>query len=212
MKVISIVDYGAGNLLSVARAFEHCGVRVELVSNSTDILNAKYLVLPGVGAFKHAINNLHKKDLMLPLKERAATGKPFLGICLGMQLLFDSSEEFGGCQGLGLIAGDVKAIPRENKGGKKHKIPHIGWNEIRRENPQRPEFEILPDDETLMPYYFVHSYRVVPKKRLNIAATCDYNGLEIVAVTQSENVIGCQFHPEKSSIQGLRFLKQFTGF
>jgi glutamine amidotransferase len=212
MSNITIVDYGVGNLFSVRKALENCGANVILSADPDMLLKSDRLVLPGVGAFGGAISELHRLGLVEVIQKFAASRKPLLGICLGMQLLFDESEEFGLHAGLGLIPGRVVPIPITSPNGDKLKIPHIGWTSL---NPSVPKnswkgtalINIKPDDCV----YFVHSFMVKPKNLSDQLAYCLYGGHSIAAVVAHRNVIGCQFHPEKSGKVGLSILKAFCG-
>jgi glutamine amidotransferase len=209
--VISIVDYGIGNLLSVVRAFQKCGAVTEFVDTPEGVDRARKLVLPGVGAFAPGIDGLRSRGLIEPLRKYAHSGRPFLGICLGMQLLMDVSEEFGTHEGLGLIRGRVKAIPPITADGQPHKIPHIGWNRLRRPaGVQSWRDTILDEVEEESYAYFVHSYTVEPSDMKYRLADCDYDGQLIAAAVRADNVHGCQFHPEKSGEVGLRVVNRFT--
>lgn len=208
MSDVTIVDYGVGNLQSVCNALVHVGATVEVTSSPDKVLQAKRLVLPGVGAFANAMAELEKRNLIEPIKQVAFANKPFLGICLGMQLMMDSSEEFGFQQGLGLIAGSVKEIPTEGPDGRKHKVPHIGWNGLllTANDWGKTIFAGLTEgDET----YFVHSFVAHPLHQENCLAICDYYEMHLTAAVQSGNMYGCQFHPEKSGEVGLKILRNF---
>lgn len=206
---VTIIDYGVGNIFSVQRAFEHCGAEVLLTDSINEILAADRLVLPGVGAFVDGMEGLRSRNLIEPIKQYVATGRPLLGICLGMQMLLDSSEEFGFQQGLGLIAGKVVAIPDTGSDGKPHKIPHIGWNELLVSEDGNWCGSILENTRPGSSVYFVHSYEVVPQHQQNRLADCSYNGRVICAVVRSGSVYGCQFHPEKSGEPGLDIIRSF---
>ena len=206
----SIVDYGRGNLLSVARGLEYCGADVKLVATAPEIDASNYLVLPGVGAFGDAMAQLERQGLIDSLVAYQGTGRPFLGICVGMQVLFDHGEEFGDHRGLGLLSGTVKAIPNTDGNGKPHKIPHIGWNELR---PRHAELgwkdSLLSNITASSSVYYVHSYAAVPYDQDVVLATSDYNGRSICGVVRKDNMYGCQFHPEKSGEVGLKILEGF---
>ncbi|RUR20256.1 imidazole glycerol phosphate synthase subunit HisH [Legionella sp. km535] len=210
MSSVSIIDYGVGNLLSVARAFQYFDATVNIVSTPEDILKAERLVLPGVGAFADGMKGLTELNFVDPVKEFAASGKPFLGICLGMQMMLSRSCEFGTHQGLDLISGDVVSIPLEGVDGVPHKIPHIGWNELislpQSENWSDTILKNIPDKSSV---YFVHSFMAVPETPKNRLADVLYNGQAISAVIKNDNVYGCQFHPEKSGEVGLKIIQQF---
>jgi glutamine amidotransferase len=209
---VSIVDYGVGNLFSVRKALEKCGANVVLSADPDMLLKSDRLVLPGVGAFGSAISQLKRLGLIETIQKFAVSGKPLLGICLGMQLLFDESEEFGLHAGLGLIPGRVVPIPITSSNGDSIKIPHIGWASISYSSPNISwEGTILsnvkPDDCV----YFVHSLMAKPKELSNQLANCFYGGHSIAAVVAHQNIIGCQFHPEKSGKVGLSILQGFCG-
>lgn len=210
-RIVGIVDYGVGNLYSVAQALEHVGADVRLVSTAEELRRADLLLLPGVGSFEAGMRELRERGLVAPIVDYVHTGKPFLGICLGMQLLFEVSEEFGEHAGLGLIPGRVTAIPSLGHDQRPHKIPHIGWNGLTqpsgRENWQGT---ILHGLSPGMSAYFVHSYTAVPSNSNHRLADCDYDGCCISAAVRADNVYGCQFHPEKSGDSGLRILKNFV--
>jgi len=213
MKVV-VVDYGMGNLFSVCRALEACGAEPLLSNTPHEILKAKALLLPGVGAFADGMVGLSELGLIQPIREYAKTGRPLLGICLGMQMLLDSGEEFGIHEGLGLIPGTVRPIPSTGSDGQAHKIPHIGWNALLKPKTRKPETSswadsILEEIEEEQRAYFVHSFTAVPTQEEHRLADCDYNGQRISAAVQSGNIYGTQFHPEKSGPVGLKILKNF---
>ncbi len=211
MSRVTIIDYGIGNILSVSRAFEYCGATVELVADARVIADADYLVLPGVGAFADGMSGLKERGLVDPIKEFVAKERPFLGICLGMQLMLDGSEEFGATEGLTLIPGKVMAIPATEDNGKPHKIPHIGWNEICVPEDIEWKGSILNATNENTPFYFVHSYTAVPALHENRLADCYYDGQLIAAAIRKGNMYGCQFHPEKSGRNGLAVVSAFLG-
>lgn len=207
---VTIVDYGVGNLFSVGRAFEHLGASVIVANTSAQLLQAHRLVLPGVGSFENGMDGLVQRGLIEPLHEYAASNRPFLGICLGMQMLFDESEEFGRHQGLGLIPGKVRAIPGVGSSGKMHKIPHIGWNALLRPNTCSGWSDtFLQGVDPGAAAYFVHSFTAWPNDDNDRLADCDYDGCRLSAAVQRRNITGCQFHPEKSGPTGLRMLANF---
>jgi len=207
---VTIVDYGIGNLFSVTRAFETCGATVRLTASHEYIEDAERLVLPGVGAFEDGMKGLRQRGQTDAVKRFIATGRPFLGICVGMQLLLDVGEEFGEHPGLGVIPGRVKAVPRTGADGRPHRIPHIGWN-ILVPPLNSPDWsrgllrELTPEPAV----YFVHSFAPVPDDDQYRVADCIYDGRRISAVIGSGNTYGCQFHPEKSGPAGLRIVKNF---
>lgn len=210
MRRVTVIDYGMGNLLSVTRAFEYCGAEVLLGAQPGSIRNADYLVLPGVGAFADGMAELAQRDLVEAIRDFATKGNPFLGICLGMQMMLDSSDEFGLHEGLGIIPGKVIAIPSTGVDGKPHKIPHIGWNEL------TPPGNSISWDSTILAgvpvgtsVYFVHSFAADPEKHEHRLADCDYNGRVISAAIRDGVLYGSQFHPEKSGKTGLSIIQNF---
>ena len=207
---VTIIDYGVGNLLSVKRGFEHCGAKVVLTSDANLILASQRVVLPGVGAFPKAMDELQKLNLVSVIKELALLGTPLLAICLGMQLLMDESEEFGLTPGLGLIPGRVVAVPEMTIEGTTQKIPHIGWSSLHSSNKNiNWTGTLLQDNEVGDPVYFVHSYMAQPASPINQVAHAMYGGHRISAVISKNRITGCQFHPEKSGDMGLKILRKF---
>lgn len=210
MKNVVVIDYGMGNLLSVRRAFEFCGAHVEITSVPGRVERAEYLVLPGVGAFADGMSELESRDLVKAVRRFAKTGRPFMGICLGMQMMMEAGEEFGIHKGLALIPGTVSMIAKEGPDGSSHKIPHIGWNGLFPPHDNgRWDNTILHGISPGESAYFVHSFSAVPAHPDNDLAGCFYNGLWLCAVLKSGNIYGCQFHPEKSSSVGLRIIDNF---
>jgi len=199
--VIAVIDYGMGNLRSVSKALEHVGAPVKVTSNPLDLKSASGVVLPGVGAFRDAVNNLRKLNLWDAIIEEIEKGKPFLGICLGLQLLFEKSYEFGETEGLGIIKGEVVKfdLPKE------YKIPHMGWNQVYR----RKDSQLLKGIGEGEFFYFVHSYYVKPKDKDVVLTETDY-GTVFTSSIEKENVFATQFHPEKSQKAGLRLLSNFV--
>jgi imidazole glycerol-phosphate synthase subunit HisH len=207
---VTVIDYGVGNLLSVRRGLEHCGATVNLTANADEILAADRVVLPGVGAFGNAMEALKNLELLPVIEELSKNGTPFLGICLGMQLMLEESEEFGITKGLGLISGRVIPVPNQTISGKMQKIPHIGWNKLEISSSLTDwKNSLLQDVSPGESTYFVHSYMAVPNNQANRIADCLYGGREIAAVIGKDNVTGCQFHPEKSGEVGLKVLRRF---
>ena len=207
---ITVIDYGVGNLLSVQRGLEYCGAEVLITSDRDDVLAANYVVLPGVGAFANAMEALHSRGLVDAIKDLGLRGIPLLGICLGMQLLMDESEEFTLTQGLGLIPGRVVPIPTRTLWNEVQKIPQIGWNSlIYSEFPNNWEGSHLHDNHPGEAAYFIHSYMSVTTSPTHRLADCLYGGHRIPAVIVKNNITGCQFHPEKSGEVGLKILRRF---
>lgn len=209
MPRVTIIDYGIGNLLSVQRAFEYIGAEVLMTSSLSDIEPAEALILPGVGAFANGMSGLKERGLIEPIKRFAASGKPFMGICLGMQLMMDESDEFGRHAGLGLIPGRVRAIPDTGLNGEPHKIPHIGWNNLIPSKGSLWDGTMLSGIKPDETFYFVHSFAVETSNDKDSLADCVYNGRRFAAAVSSGNVCGCQFHPEKSAEAGLAILRNF---
>jgi len=199
--MIAIIDYDAGNIKSVEKALHFIGEEAILTRDREEVLTADRIILPGVGCFSDAMDNLHKYDLPAVIKEAADKKIPFLGICLGLQLLFEESEESPGVKGLELLPGQILKIPA----GADLKIPHMGWNSLHLQNQGRL-FAGLGEEEYV---YFVHSYYLKAKDTQVVKATTEY-GVTIDASVESGNVFGCQFHPEKSSDVGLKILKNFA--
>jgi len=200
--MIAIVDYNMGNLASVQNAFAKLGEDTVIVSDPTKFKDYDKLILPGVGAFGDAMEHLRERNMIEALKEYALSGKYMLGICLGMQLLFDSSEEFGEHEGLGLIKGDVKAFD-SSKFSEPLKVPHMGWN--RMFTKKHPLFENLDENHYL---YFVHTYHVTCRDEADIIGRTNY-GYEFTSAVAHNNVFGIQPHPEKSHENGLKILENF---
>jgi len=211
MKSVTIIDYGIGNLLSVKRALQKVGfTEVYLAQTPKEIQHADRLVLPGVGAFANGMRGLTSRNLIDPITEHAAAKKPLLGICLGMQLLGTESYEFGKHAGLDLIPGSVKKIPNYNAQNISHKVPYVGWAELLSSHKNHLRKNILHNTPEGSALYFVHSYHFVAKNKTNVIAKYNYNGMSMTAAIQKDNVIGFQFHPEKSGDAGLKILKTFS--
>lgn len=198
--MITIIDYQMGNLRSVQKAVERSGVEAEITSDPTKIASADKLILPGVGAFGDAIKEIRNRDLELPIKDYLAGDRPFLGICLGLQMLFEQGFEHGTHEGLGVLAGDVIRFELPSQ----YKIPHMGWNTVDT-GPAGADLGI--DDGTH--FYFVHSYYVRPTDPNIIALQCDYGGSFCAAVRRG-NLFATQFHPEKSQQAGLQLVERFA--
>jgi len=203
MSCLAIIDYGMGNLRSVQKGLERVGVRAEVTRNVERIERADGVVLPGVGAFGACMANLRRFGLVEPVRDVITRGTPFLGICLGLQLLFDESEEFGPVEGLGIFRGRCVRFPDLSEPG--YRIPHMGWNQIRK-HQDVPHLRGIADGTWV---YFVHSYYVAPTEKDIVATTTDYCG-EFVSAIARDNVFACQFHPEKSQRVGLQILKNFS--
>lgn len=200
--MLAIIDYQMGNLRSVQKGFEAVGHEAHITSSPQDILNADRVVLPGVGAFRDAISELHQRDLVDPIREVIAANKPFLGICLGLQLLFDRSYEGGEYEGLGVVPGEVKKfeLPAE------FKVPHMGWNQA---NIKKPA-PILAGIEEGTHFYFVHSFYAAPASQDVVAIESHYHRPFCAMIWNGANLFATQFHPEKSQANGLKILKNFA--
>jgi imidazole glycerol-phosphate synthase subunit HisH len=198
---VGVIDYGMGNRRSVEKALEHVGAEVTMTCDHDQLRDTDGLVLPGVGAFPQAMRNLEALGLPALIREKVAHGAPLLGICLGMQLLFEASEELEPVEGLGLIAGEVTRLKAHGE-----RVPHIGWNEVRFERAS-PLTGELP--ETGAPFYHVHSYAARPSDPDTVIGTTEY-GERFATIVGRDNVLGVQFHPEKSSRHGLRMLDGFV--
>jgi glutamine amidotransferase len=206
--VIAVVDYGMGNLRSVHKALEKVGFTARVTSSPQQIRDASAIVLPGVGAFKDCVLNLEKLNLIEPILQSVRAGKPFLGICLGLQVLFTESDEFGKTPGLDLIKGRVVHFSQDDSSwDNRLKIPHMGWNAL----SFKKTIPIFKNIEEGSFFYFVHSYYVVPDEEAVIATTTSY-GIDFTSSIQKDNIFACQFHPEKSQQVGLQLLRNFGTF
>jgi glutamine amidotransferase len=201
MSAVAVIDYGMGNLDSVARAVDECGGRAVVIDDPAGLHDAAAVILPGVGAFPAGMENLRSRGFVERLREDVAQGGvPLLGVCLGMQLLATGGEEGGGASGLGLIEGTVRRLqPPDGL-----RVPHVGWNDV----TVRRESELFSDVPEQSDFYFVHSYELLPSDEDDVVATTSY-GTEIVAAVERDNVFGVQFHPEKSQRAGLALLRAF---
>lgn len=203
--MIAIIDYGMGNLRSVQKGFEKVGYEAVVTSDPRLVLDADRIVLPGVGAFRDCIKNLEEGGFVEPILRVIREGRPFLGICLGLQLLFTESEEFGIHKGLNVIPGRVVRFPDGMvEGNEELKVPHMGWNQV--SIKRRPSaFSAMPDNSN---FYFVHSYYVQPEDQ-SVVATMTQYGIEFCSSVWKDNIVATQFHPEKSQERGLAILKNF---
>jgi glutamine amidotransferase len=211
-KPVVVVDYGMGNVLSVCRAFEQQNADVVLTDQPQRIANAERLILPGVGAFGDCMKALEQRQLVEPLLAFVRSGRPFLGICVGMQILMDAGDEFGGYPGLGLFPGRVVQIDAQSADGATRKIPHIGWTPVappRDADDSRWAGSMFEKVERSTPFYFVHSFTAAPTNRADVLAAADYAGADVTAAIRRDNVTGVQFHPEKSGPAGLKLIEQF---
>ena len=198
--MVAIIDYGAGNLMSVKKALDFIGADSEITMDKEKIEAASHIVLPGVGSFGDAMESMKNRGLVDTVKSAALSGKPFLGICLGLQLLFSASDESEGAEGLSLLNGKISSIPKDMG----LKVPHMGWNSVSIKQ-NTGIFKDIPDDSY---FYFVHSYYLNGADEADIAATAQY-GVEIQCAVQRENLCAVQFHPEKSGAVGLKLLENF---
>jgi glutamine amidotransferase len=210
---VAIVDFGLGNLYSVQHACRHVNLDAEITTSRDAILNANAVILPGVGAYADAMNALHRLDLVTVLREFAACGKPFLGVCLGMQLLMTESQEFGRSEGLDIIKGSVIPFGEPREGDRKLKVPQIGWNQIHAsENTIKWDNTILnglSQDEYM---YFVHSFVVAPENPGIALSMTGYGDVSFCSSLQVGNIFACQFHPERSGKKGLQIYQNFAAF
>jgi glutamine amidotransferase len=206
-----VVDYGIVNLKNILRGLEYVGARVESSVDPDHVIKADRLVLPGVGAFESGINELRALGMDEAVVNFVKTGRPVLGICLGMQMLLDSSTEYGRHTGLGVVPGSVIPIPTKEHGTLRRKIPHIGWNALKRpshvRNWDNSCLNGVPEGSSC---YFVHSFMAVPENSDHVLAQCVYEGIELTSAIRNENVIGLQFHPERSGPIGLEILRRFV--
>lgn len=215
LPTVAIIDYGMGNLFSVAQACRSAGMSPQLTTDCRDIATADLVILPGVGAFGSAMERLRKRDLVTPLKDRAAAQKPVMGICLGMQLLLEESHEFGLHEGLGIVAGTVERLESMREASRELKVPHIGWNKICLPNvndqmegagaswSDTPLSALSPGDYM----YFVHSFRCVPQDDRISLSTTRYGHIEFCSTLQTGSIFACQYHPERSGSSGLAIYK-----
>jgi len=199
--MITIVDYQMGNLRSVQKAIEKVGGSAKISSDPKEIADAEKLILPGVGAFADAMKEINRRDLAHPIRDFVDRGRPFLGICLGLQLLFETGYEHGTHQGLGILPGEVVKFELPPS----FKVPHMGWNQVRRQQ----DAPLLSDTEDGTQFYFVHSFFVRPADPDVVALTCDYGG-DFCAMVWKDNLFATQFHPEKSQADGLKLLASFN--
>jgi glutamine amidotransferase len=212
MTAVTVLDYGIGNLLNVVRALEHCGATVTVQERAGRRLDG-HVVLPGVGAFPDAIAEIRARGFDSDIRDHVLAERPFLGICVGMQVMFDAGEEFGITEGLGLIAGSVVPIPEHGTDGRRHRIPLVGWRPLQPCEGGVPwSRSVLRDIPPGTHAYFVHSFNGRPARGEDVLAQASYDGIAICAAVQRGSAIGCQFHPEKSAEAGLRLLRTFLEF
>lgn len=202
--MIGVINFGLGNLGSIINSFEEINANIQIISDPKDLDDIEHLILPGVGSFRLGMKNLLNKGWDKKIFSHVEKQKPLLGICLGMQLLFDRGEEDGECKGLGLIKGKVIKM----KSMKNRKLPHVGWNQLNFKN-KHPIFENVRDN---VDYYFVHSYECLVENNSNIVSTSNYHTEILSCVSDGKNIVGTQFHPEKSPPNGLKILKNFLNW
>lgn len=206
---VAIIDYGLGNIFSISQAILHVGAIPVITKEPGEILNASHLVLPGVGAFGDAMQVLDQLDLIPVILDYVQTGKPLMGICLGMQLLFEKSEEFGTNTGLGLIEGNIVKFPSQNSEKERIKVPQIAWNQIYKKDAQGWDDSPLSSLEEGSFMYFVHSFYTKPQNEDSVLSTTNYAGINYCSSVKKENIFGFQFHPEKSGHEGLKIYRNF---
>ncbi len=204
---VALVDYGAGNIRSVAKALERSGLRVDVTDSPAAVRAADGVVLPGAGAFADAMATLRSGGLEEAVKQAVEAGRPYLGLCVGIQVLFEEGEEHGLTPGFGLFGGRVERFPDKDAEGARLRVPQIGWNEVRFQG-EHPMLEQLPERDY---YYFVHSYRPVPTDSGVVAGVCDYGG-KFAAAVANQSVFAVQFHPEKSQHAGKRLLDAYRSW
>lgn len=208
MTTIAILDYGVGNVLSIYNAFAKIGSEVIITNDKSLISSADGLIIPGVGAFAHGMRSLTQHDLVSFVQDVASSGKPIMGICLGMQMLFSQSSEFGITQGLNLIDGTVEKLKHPR--GNNIKLPHVSWNNISKDEGSQWNNSILNLVSDLEEMYFVHSFAAIPSNSENILSTTTYQDVKFCSSVRKENIYGCQFHPEKSAVEGLKIINNFS--
>ena len=210
-KKITLLDYGMCNLLNVVRALEHVGAEVTVTESLADAAHTSRLVVPGVGAFKDSLAEIRRRGFDDLIREFIQTGRPFLGICVGMQMLFDASEEFGEFPGLGILPGRVKAVPNVSTSNHSQRIPHIGWNHLVPPESGRDWGGTLLEGflHQSPAMYFVHSFAAQPSQPSDRLADCVYGGYRISAAVERDNIMATQFHPERSAKDGLNVLRRF---
>jgi glutamine amidotransferase len=202
---IAVVDFGAGNLRSVAKALERSGLAPEITADPAAVRRADGVVLPGVGAFADAVTNLSATGLDDAIRDQLASQRPYLGLCLGLQVLFDEGDEHGVTPGLGILSGRIERFPDRTPDGEQLRVPHIGWNTVKFSG-DHPMLSRLPDEDC---FYFVHSYRAIPNRASDVVGRVEYGG-EFAAAVARERMFAVQFHPEKSQSAGRRLLDAFA--
>jgi len=206
----TVLDYGVGNIYSVLQSLKQTGVTPTLTSDPQKLKSADRVIVPGVGAFQKGLEGLFRNNLIEALLEFAQSGRPILGICLGMQLFGTRSLEFGERNGLNLIPGQIQKIPSRTERDEHRLVPYIGWRDLKLNAESTQSLPILQNINEIKSVYFVHSYQFIVENPKHLIATYEYGGLEITAAVQKDNITGLQFHPEKSGPTGLQILKAFT--
>lgn len=209
---VAIVDYGLGNLFSINQACEHVGLESIITSDPASIASADALILPGVGAFGDAMKSLTENRLIQPVLDFVQTGKPFMGICLGMQLLFTESEEFGAHKGLNLIEGKIVRFPEKNRDGNIIRVPQIQWNRIYKNDDLLWNNSVLKGIPEGAYMHFVHSYYAVPENKNTILSYSEYEGVRYASAVVKGNITGIQYHPEKSAEQGIQMYQNWANY
>lgn len=209
---VVIVDYGLGNLFSIKQACEYVGLESVITADVSEIENSDALILPGVGAFADAMDSLNENNLIDPILNFIKSKRPFMGICLGMQLLFSESEEFGNHKGLDLIKGRIRKFPLQDKSGETLKVPQIQWNQIYKNSGNLWEKSPFVNVEEGTYMQFVHSFYAEPESNDLVLSFTEYGGIKYASSIIQDNVIGIQFHPEKSGVEGLKIYKSWASF
>jgi glutamine amidotransferase len=209
---VAIIDYGLGNLFSIEQACEHAGLEPVITSEANNIAASDALILPGVGAFGDAMNCLRENNLVAPIMDFVNTGKPFMGICLGMQLLFTESEEFGSHKGLNLIQGKIVRFPELNAEGNTIRVPQIQWNSITPNDENTWQHSVLKNITKGAYMHFVHSYYAIPDNTSHILSYSEYEGIRYASAVMRDNITGIQYHPEKSAEQGIKIYQNWANF
>lgn len=206
---VAIIDYQLGNMFSVKQACEYLGYEASITSSSKELAAADYAILPGVGAFGDAMKNMERLDLVEPIRDFIAAGKPFMGVCLGLQLLFTESEEFGNYKGLNLVEGVVRRFPRTDPEGQQLKVPQIEWNQIYQKDDNAWQQTPLKQCTNGDYMYFVHSFYVEPADKNLVLSETVYGGMRYCSSIVKDNIFACQFHPEKSGEHGVDIYKNW---
>ena len=206
-KNVIIIDYKMSNIFSIKNICNHLSVDSKVTSDYKDIIDADVLILPGVGAFSEAMKNLGDLEMIDPIKKFINSGKPFMGVCLGLQLLFTKSYEFGTHLGLDIIPGEVIKFPSQNNAGNNIRVPHVGWNHIKpSKSYENTPLKNINNNEYM---YFIHSYFVKPEHKVDVLSTTEYSGIEFCSSIIKDNIFATQFHPERSGVPGVQLFKKW---